>query len=102
MTGDNGIGEPIERKYTLVATSTQTGTQHDEHHAMVFLARDPALPQALMTYRAECLRLGAAPEQIAAIDLLQARISRYQEVNGIGKVPDVDPALGAHIIAPNR
>lgn len=82
MTGDNGIGEPIERKYHVTAQSTQTGLVHDENHAMVFLARDPALPATLGFYLDRCREMGAAPEQIKAVELLVQRVTRYQEVNG--------------------
>ena len=103
MRGPNAIGEPLERKYTLVACSTQTIEQHDEHHAMVFLAKDRALPATLAFYRAECKRIGAAWEQLHALDLLIQRVERYQAAyQDRVKTPDVDPVRGAAILNPNR
>lgn len=103
MTGDNGIGEPIDRKFVIEATCQEHTHEYDEHHAVLFLAKDKALPATLQFYRAECERIGAAPAQLDGIDLLLGRVERYQAANPhVVKVPDVDTARGAHIIAPNR
>lgn len=103
MYKDNGIGEPIDRKFRIVAWCIEHDHIYDDGHGVFFCAKDKAFPVALRAYRVECERIGAAPAQLRGIDLLIERVDRYQAANpGILKVPDVDEALGAHIIAPNR
>lgn len=100
----NGIGEPVERKYWLQAVSRQgTGRVWTHDHAMVFLARDVALPAVLRYYLDICQAHGAAGAQIRALELLTERVNRYQAANPDAvKVADVDPTRGAHLIEPNR
>ena len=105
MHGANRIGQVIDRKFMISEVSTEGGdrTRYDENHGVLFLAKDNAFPAALRFYRQECARLGAAAEQLLGIDLLIERVDFYQAANpDICKVPDVDGARGAHIIAPNH
>ena len=103
MIGHNGIGEAIDRKFKIDATAREHGTDYDENHAVLFLAKDRALFGTLGYYRSECERLGAAPDQLRGIDLLIQRVERYQSVNAnLVKTPDVDPVTGAHILEENR
>lgn len=102
MTGDNGIGEPIDRKFEIRARCFEHDHVYDDAHGMFFVAKDKALPATLRFYRQECERIGALPAQLRGIDLLIERVDRYQAANpGAVKVPDVDEALGAHITRPN-
>lgn len=96
--------EPVERKFTFVATSLEHGRQHTEADAMVFLAKDRALPNTLRFYRQECIRLGAAPRQLDGIELLIERVECWQRENPDQlKVPDVDEGpTGDSIVAPNE
>lgn len=60
---------------------------HDEY--VVFLAKDTAFANILPTYRAECMDLGADPEQIAAVDRMIDRLRAWRQANpGRLKVPD--------------
>ena len=103
MTGPNGIGEPIDRKFEIAARCIEHDHAYDENHAVLMLAKDRAAPATLRFYRAECERLGAGPAQLLGIDLLIERVDRYQRANpGALKVADVDEEKGAHIITPNR
>jgi hypothetical protein len=84
------LDEPIDRKFTFVATSCEHGHEHSHMDAMVFLAKDKALPETLIFYRAECIRQGAKDEQIDGINLLLDRVNRYQaEHLELVKVADV-------------
>lgn len=57
---------------------------------LVFLAKDNALPDTLRFYREECSRLGASPEQLAAVNALLVRVLRWRSENhSLCKTPDV-------------
>lgn len=102
MTGDNGIGEPIDRKFIITAKCSEHEHSYDDNHGVFFCAKDLAFPAALRAYRAEAERIGAGPGQLGGIDRLIERVARYQVVNaGICKVPDVDEAHVARIAGPN-
>jgi hypothetical protein len=100
---DNKIGEPIDRKFLFEAVCREHDHTYDEHHAMVFAAKDAALVPTLRFYREQCERIGALPRQLVGIDLLIQRVIRYQMMNPERvKVPDVDEGQSAdHIVAPN-
>jgi len=59
--------EPIDRKFTFCATCCEHGHEHSHMAAMVFLAKDKALPSTLQFYRDECFRLGAKEGQMVGI-----------------------------------
>lgn len=69
----------IDRKYMIRAWSNNSKTQYTEANSVLFLARDPALPATLRTYRAECERLGAGELQLRAVDELLERVLKFQE-----------------------
>ena len=103
MYGDNRIGEPIDRKFKILAVCTEHDHAYDDNHAVLLLAKDLAAPATLKFYRQECERLGAAPAQLRGIDLLIERVERYQVANPrVLKVADVEEDRGQHILAPNR
>ncbi len=97
------MNEPIDRKFTFAAICCEHGHEHSHMDAMVFLAKDRALPQTLVYYRDECQALGAKPEQIQCIDLLIQRVLRYQhEHRDKIKVADVDIPDMAGILDENE
>lgn len=100
---DNGIGEPVERKFAFAAIGLEHGTTHSQDCAVLFLAKDRAFPAVLRFYRNECERIGAGMAQLLGVDLLLERVERYQAANPqLVKVPDVDDGpAGAPIIAAN-
>lgn len=79
----------IDRKYQIRAVNPCSGNTHDENDAILFLAKDKAVPAMLRAYRDESERLGANPAHIESIELLLARVQEYQR-NVEAKVPDTD------------
>lgn len=79
----------IDRKYQINAINPCSGNTHTEQDAVLFLAKDRALPAALETYRQESERLGANPAHLESIDLLIGRVKEYQD-KVESKVPDTD------------
>lgn len=56
---------------------------------VVFLAKDDAFAATLPIYRENCIKLGADPEQIAAVDRMMSRLYHWRENNPQRcKVPD--------------
>lgn len=83
--------EAIDRKFKIRALHTTKGKAYTEHESVLFLAKDKALPATLRFYKEECYRMGAKKEQLIGIQLLIARIERYQQENPeIIKVADID------------
>jgi hypothetical protein len=100
---NNRIGEPIDRKFTIMARSIESGNIYTDFDGVLFLAKDNAFPATLRFYREECVRQGCAPEQLRGIDLLIERVDRYRASNPEKlKIADIDPEKGASIIAPNK
>lgn len=77
----------IDRKFRLLAVNPVTGKIYTEDNAMVFCAKDKAVPAALKAYREECIRYGANPEHLESIGLLIDRVELYQRVVE-SRVPD--------------
>ena len=79
--------EVIDRKFKLLAVNPVTGKIYTEENAMVFCAKDAALPATLQAYLVECARIGANPEHLQSVGLLIERVVAYQrEVQS--RVPD--------------
>jgi hypothetical protein len=96
--------EVVDRKFQISAVCREHGHLFSEADAVLFVAKDKALPATLRFYLEECRRLGAAERQLEGIALLIARVEAWQVANpGRVKVPDVDAGpLGDMIVAPNR
>ena len=96
--------EAIDRKFTIDATCREHGHVFTEADAVLFLAKDKALPATLKFYREWCQRIGADERQLLGIDLLIQRVEAWQAANPDRvKIPDVDlSTAGDAIIAPNR
>ncbi len=91
----------IDRKFQIVARSIVSNNHYTEDNAVLFLAKDKAFLLTLPTYLEKCKEVGAAPEQIKAVELLIARVADYQAKNpGVVKVPDVDPTIEADCLKP--
>lgn len=82
----------LDRKFKINAECIAHGHQYNENNAVLFLAKDKALPNTLRYYYEECYRLGAAQSQLEAIQLLIKRVDEWQH-NNPTKVPDVEPEL---------
>jgi len=79
--------EAIDRKYKIQAVNPVTGKTYSEENALLFSAKDAAVPAALLAYAEECKRIGAKPEHIESVFLLHDRVLKFQSESG-NKVPD--------------
>jgi hypothetical protein len=79
----------IDWRYKINAVNPCSGNTHDENDSILLLAKDKAVPMALLSYRDESLRLGANLAYIHSIDLLIERVDEYQRKIE-SKVPDTD------------
>lgn len=80
----------LDQKFHGVLIKNKDGTVVPPDQWMVFLAKDNAFPATLKFYRQECERLGAAPEQLVAVDGIIERLSKWREENkSLCKTPDV-------------
>jgi len=84
--------EVIDRKFTFLAINPVNKKRYTENNAVVFCAKDAALPAAIERYIEKCVELGANAEHIASGRLLLERILRFQETEK--RVPDT---VGAEI-----
>jgi hypothetical protein len=98
------MSENVERKFRLLAVSTEHGRVHTEADAVLFLAKDRAFLPTLRFYFSECEKIGAGAKQLTAVNLLIERVMRWQlDHPEAMKVPDVDDSpAGQSIVAPNR
>ena len=88
MKEENSI---IDWKYKFVATNPCSGSVHTEKDAIVFLAKDAAVPAMLKAYLAECVRLGCDELHREAVQLLFKRVVSYQNKSK-REVPDTNTA----------
>jgi len=79
----------IDRKYKIQAVNPVSLKTHTEHDAVLFLAKDKALPDTISFYIDKCISLGANPEHIQSLELLYKRVVDYQ-LNVESKVPDTN------------
>jgi hypothetical protein len=82
----------LDGKFSGVIIKSSDSSIVPDDQYMVFLAKDDALPPTLEFYEKECERIGAAPEQIAAIRALRARLQVWREAHPeLCRTPDVKP-----------
>lgn len=81
--------EVIDRKFKFLAVNPCKGTHYDETDGIVFLAKDKAVPQMLLSYHAECERLGCGEEHLESIELLYGRVIAFQS-SVESKIPDTE------------
>lgn len=92
MKSDPGL-PVIDRKFLISAINPINGKQYDSRNAILFCAKDRALPVALTAYRAECERLGSNREHILGLDQLIKRVEDFHRLYEC-RVPDT---VGAEI-----
>lgn len=92
--------QPIDRKYRILAVNPVSGKVHDDNDAVLFLAKDKALPVALEAYRQACIDMGAGQEQVESVSLLIERVKNYQQAQG-AKVADLSTSEAENCLAPN-
>ena len=66
----------------IKAVSVNSGSRYTEEEAVLFLVRDPALPQAIHAYRARSYELGCDEKQLTSIDALHHRVVEHQRMHG--------------------
>ena len=79
----------IDRKYKFLAVNPCSGNIHTEDDAVVFLAKDKALPYALEEYYRQCKRLQCDESHLESINLLMSRVDNYQANEG-SQIPDTN------------
>lgn len=81
--------EKFDAKFSGVIFKIKDGTIVPDDEYAVFLVKDTAFANVLPAYRAECVKLGADQEQIAAVDRMIQRANRWRQANPNRiKVPD--------------
>ena len=70
--------EIIDRKFKFVATNPCKGNVYTEENAIVFCAKDEAVPYMLNAYIEKCKALQCGDEHIESIKLLLQRVMIYQ------------------------
>ena len=81
--------EVIDRKFKFVATNPCKGSVYTEENAIVFLAKDKAVPEMLSFYSGICKSLGCGEEHLESIRLLRERVNDFQATVEC-RVPDTD------------
>lgn len=79
----------IDRKFKFVATNPCKGNVYTEENAMVFCAKDRAVPTMLLAYIEKCKEIGCGMPHLQSVNLLLQRVIKYQlEVEG--RIPDTE------------
>lgn len=79
--------ETIDRKFKILAVNPCNGHIYTEKDAILLCAKDKAVPAALKSYLAECLRLRCNREHLESIGLLIERVEKYQQTVLV-RIPD--------------
>jgi hypothetical protein len=82
----------LDAKFHGVIVKNKNGTIVQPDEWIVFLAKDNAVPATLAFYQAECIRQGAAQEQVQAVNDLRLRVEAWRAAHADQcHVPDVHP-----------
>ena len=79
----------IDRKFKFVATNPCKGNVYTEDNAIVFCAKDAAVPAMIEAYIKECEMLGCSAEHIESAFLLKKRVVAFQD-NIERRIPDTE------------
>ena len=79
----------IDRKFKFVATNPCKGNVYTEENAIVFVAKDKAVPRMLEAYIEKCKALRCGSDHIESLELLLERVVRYQ-IEIESRVPDTE------------
>ena len=79
----------IDRKFKFVAVNPCNQTVYTEENAIIFCAKDKALPEALFAYQEACEAMGCGQEHLESISLLRNRVGEFQRYIE-AKIPDTD------------
>ncbi len=76
--GQNYIGR-IDRKFNFTAVNPANGKAYNQDDAVVFCAKDAALPAALEAYALRCKDLGVDHNHVLSVKLLINRVMNFQQ-----------------------
>lgn len=71
----------LDGKFYGVIVKAKDNSIVPEDEYVVFLAKDTAFADTLPFYRANCIKLGADAEQIAAVDRMIERLTLWRSSN---------------------
>jgi hypothetical protein len=71
--------QTIDRKFIFTAVNPCNGKFYTEENAIVFCAKDAAVPKMLTEYLKKCEIIGCDSNHIHSISLLIERVLEYQE-----------------------
>ena len=92
----------IDRKFKFVATNPCKDTVYTEENAIVFCAKDAAVPKMLLEYQKECKKLGCDESHLESASLLFDRVLEFQK-KVEKRVPDteteceIDRCIGGNV-----
>lgn len=69
----------IDLKFSVHAKSLKSGKIYDETEAIVFLVRDPAVPDMLSAYTQKCEEIGCDDLQLSGIMELRDRVQEFHD-----------------------
>ncbi len=69
----------VDLKFVTHARSLKSGTIYDETTSIVFLVRDPAVPDMLSAYAQKCEEIGCDDLQLTGIMELRERVDEFHE-----------------------
>jgi len=73
------MSEVIDRKFQFLASNPcKPEKVYTEANAIVFCAKDKAVPAMLLAYMQQCKRIACGQEHIESINLLIGRVIDYQ------------------------
>jgi hypothetical protein len=80
----------LDGKFHGIIAKNKDGSIVPQDQWMVFLAKDNAVPATLNFYMEECMRQGAADEQLHAVAAMIERVAEWRRAHPeLCKVPDV-------------
>lgn len=69
----------IDRKFKIKAVNPCNGNEYTEENSILLCAKDKAVIPALVEYYQACIRLGCHAEHLKSVELLIARVEKFQE-----------------------
>jgi hypothetical protein len=80
----------LDGKFHGIIAKNKDGSVVPQDQWMCFLAKDNAVPATLAFYREECIRQGAAKEQVEAVEAMLLRVGAWRRAHpDLCKIPDV-------------
>jgi hypothetical protein len=81
----------LDAKFYGTIRKAKDGSLVPEEEYVVFLAKDNCFAAVLPMYLEECIKQGADPEQIAAVQRMIERLNAWRALNPLKlKIPDIN------------